>query len=58
MPSVFKDIFFIVVGVFLYISTIDLRKRREQKEKQKEGYSTPLSYERNEEYNVSSNTVV
>ena len=53
IPSVFKDIYFIILAVFLYISTIDLKKRREQKEKQKEGYSTQALYE----YSAQSNTV-
>ncbi len=27
VPSLFKDVFFMIAGVFLYISTLDLRKK-------------------------------
>ena len=27
IPSIFKDVIFIIAGIFLYISTLDLRKK-------------------------------
>ncbi len=27
IPSIFKDVVFIIAGIFLYISTLDLRKK-------------------------------
>lgn len=41
IPSVFKDIVFIVAGVFLFISTLDLRRRVSHEREHQENESAP-----------------
>lgn len=43
IPGVFKDIIFIIAGVLLFISTLDLRKKVVHNEHHQETESKPLS---------------
>jgi hypothetical protein len=42
IPSVFKDVIFIVAGILLFISTLDLRKKVVHSEHHQETESRPL----------------
>lgn len=42
IPSLFKDIIFIFAGVFLYISTLDLRKKVVHNHDHQETESNPV----------------
>jgi hypothetical protein len=42
VPSLFKDVFFMVAGVFLYISTLDLRKKVVHSPDHQETESNPV----------------
>ena len=43
IPGLFKDVIFILAGVLLFISTLDLRKRVVHNEQHQETESKPLS---------------
>ena len=43
IPSVFKDVVFIVAGILLFISTLDLRKKVVHSEHHQETESRPLT---------------
>ncbi len=43
IPSVFKDVIFILAGILLYISTLDLRKKVVHSEHHQETESRPLT---------------
>jgi hypothetical protein len=43
IPGVFKDVIFIVAGVLLYISTLDLRKKIVHSDHHQETESRPLT---------------
>ncbi len=42
IPSIFKDVVFIIAGVFLYISTLDLRKKVVHSPDHQETESNPV----------------
>jgi hypothetical protein len=42
IPSVFKDVVFIVAGILLFISTLDLRKKSTHAENRQETESKPV----------------
>ena len=42
IPGILKDVVFIIAGVFLYISTLDLRKKSIRIEGQHENESNPV----------------
>jgi hypothetical protein len=44
IPGILKDIFFIVVGVLLFISTFDLRRKHVTTQASQETESTPVSH--------------
>jgi hypothetical protein len=44
IPGIIKDIFFIVVGVLLFISTFDLRRKQTNNPTHQETDSTPLPH--------------
>lgn len=44
IPGVFKDIIFIIAGVLLFISTLDLRKKVVHSEHQQETESKPTAH--------------
>lgn len=44
IPSVFKDVIFIVAGILLFISTLDLRKKVVHSEHHQETESRPLAH--------------
>jgi len=41
IPGVFKDVVFIVAGILLFVSTLDLRKRSRVQEKQDDKTEEP-----------------
>jgi hypothetical protein len=43
IPSIFKDVIFILAGILLYISTLDLRKKVVHSEHHQETESRPIS---------------
>ncbi len=43
IPGLFKDVIFILAGILLFISTLDLRKRVVHNEQHQETESKPLS---------------
>jgi hypothetical protein len=43
IPSVFKEVIFIVAGILLYVSTLDLRKKVQHVEHHQENESRPLT---------------
>jgi hypothetical protein len=43
IPGVFKDVIFIIAGILLFISTLDLRKKIVRSEHHQETESKPLS---------------
>ncbi len=43
VPSIFKDFIFIVAGVFLFISTLDLRKKSSIPHVHQENESIPVA---------------
>jgi hypothetical protein len=44
IPGVFKDVIFIIAGILLYISTLDLRKKIVHSEHHQETESKPASH--------------
>ena len=42
LPGIIKDVFFILMGVFLFISTFDLRKKAVHHPTHQETESTPV----------------
>jgi hypothetical protein len=44
IPGLFKDIIFIIAGILLYISTLDLRKKVVHNDQQQETESKPLAH--------------
>ena len=42
IPSVFKDVIFIIAGVLLFISTLDLRKKTAHTENHQDTESKPV----------------
>jgi hypothetical protein len=43
IPSIFKDVIFILAGILLYISTLDLRKKVVHSEHHQETESRPIN---------------
>lgn len=43
IPGLFKDVIFIIAGIFLFISTLDLRKKVVHSEHHQETESKPMS---------------
>jgi hypothetical protein len=43
IPSVFKDVVFIIAGILLFVSTLDLRKKVVHSEHHQETESRPLT---------------
>ncbi len=43
IPSVFKEVVFILAGILLFISTLDLRKKVTQSEHHQETESRPIT---------------
>ena len=43
IPSVFKDVVFIIAGILLFVSTLDLRKKVVQSEHHQETESRPTT---------------
>lgn len=43
IPGLFKDIIFIIAGIFLYISTLDLRKKVIHNDHNQETESKPMT---------------
>ena len=41
IPGIFKDIFFIVVGILLFVSTFDIRKKQQHSPTHQETESIP-----------------
>jgi hypothetical protein len=44
VPSLFKDALFIVLGILLYISTLDLRRKTPRAPDHQETESTPVTH--------------